>query len=176
MTPTVHQPLFIVSGASCAGKTTVCELLFQRERDYIVMESDILWDERYNTPSDGYCDYRIRWMNLCAAISQIGMPVVLCGCAMPEQIEPLPQRALFTDVHYLAVVCDDETMLHRATVGRGVTDESWINSSLHFNRWLRENGANHTPSFRIVDTSRLTPEEGAALVDKWIHEKLNEQS
>ena len=42
MTPDKKLPLFVVTGASCAGKTTACEILFHREKDYIVMESDIL--------------------------------------------------------------------------------------------------------------------------------------
>lgn len=44
MKPTVKQPLFIVTGASGVGKTTLCEELFRREKDYIVMESDIIWN------------------------------------------------------------------------------------------------------------------------------------
>ena len=45
MRPTKKLPLFVVSGASGVGKSTLCEILFQREREYIVLESDILWHE-----------------------------------------------------------------------------------------------------------------------------------
>lgn len=48
MIPTRKNKLFIISGASCVGKSTACEVLFKKEKDYIVMESDLLWDERYN--------------------------------------------------------------------------------------------------------------------------------
>lgn len=54
MKPTRKLPLFIISGASGVGKSTLSELLFQRERDYIVLESDIIWNEFYNTPEDNY--------------------------------------------------------------------------------------------------------------------------
>ena len=50
MEPNKKLPLFIVSGASGVGKTTMCEILFRRETKYIVMESDILWKEEFNTP------------------------------------------------------------------------------------------------------------------------------
>lgn len=172
MEPTRKQPLFIVSGASGIGKTTACELLFHREKDYVVLESDILWNDMYNTPENKYRTYRRMWLNLCAGVSQIGMPCVLCGCCMPDQIEYLPERALFTQVYYLAVVGSDECMRRRLTQGRGVTDEKWIESSMHFNRWLRENGRTASPSIEIVDATALTPEETSERIEKWIREKM----
>ena len=42
MTPTKKLPLFLVSGASCVGKTSLCEELFRSETDYIVLESDLI--------------------------------------------------------------------------------------------------------------------------------------
>ena len=54
MKPTVKQSLFIVTGASGVGKTTFCEELFRKEKDYIVMESDIIWNDFYDTPENNY--------------------------------------------------------------------------------------------------------------------------
>lgn len=34
---TKKQPLFIVTGASCVGKSTLCNELFINEKEYIVM-------------------------------------------------------------------------------------------------------------------------------------------
>ena len=70
MTPTKKQPLFIVSGASGVGKSTLCEVLFREESRYIVLESDIIWNEIYNTPQDDYRAYRQVQMRLCANIAQ----------------------------------------------------------------------------------------------------------
>ena len=70
MEPTKKLPLFLVTGASCVGKSTMCQLLFEKEEQYLVLESDILWEERYNTPQDNYAAYRSLWMTLCANVSQ----------------------------------------------------------------------------------------------------------
>lgn len=35
MTPTRKLPLFLVSGASCVGKSSLCEVLFRREQDFL---------------------------------------------------------------------------------------------------------------------------------------------
>lgn len=172
MTPDKKLPLFVVTGASCAGKSTACEILFHREKEYIVMESDILWNTFYDTPQDGYDLYRHTWMELCANISQCGLPCVLCGCGTPEQFEPRSERALFSDIHYLAVVCDDATMLHRLD-SRGAADEGWRNSSLQFNRWLRENAGISVPPITVLDTSALTPGQAGDAIDRWIHSKLS---
>lgn len=196
MNPTNRQPLFIITGASCAGKSTVCEVLFQRENfqrensqqensrqkntrpenvppdnDYIVMESDLLWHAVYDTPQDNYCAYRRLWMRVAANISQIGKPVVLCGYAVPEQFENQPERELFTQIHYLAVVCDDERMRERLC-RRQVADESWIESSLSFNAWLKDNARRTEPEITLLDTSDLTPQAAADILDGWIREKI----
>jgi hypothetical protein len=96
MEPTKRNKLFVISGASCIGKSSACKILFKNEKDYIVMESDLLWPKIYNTPEDNYRSYRELWMRICGNISQIGMPVVLCGCATPEQFEVCDARKYFT--------------------------------------------------------------------------------
>jgi len=172
MKPTKRLPLFLVTGASCVGKTTACELLFQREKDYIVLEGDILWNDVYNTPENDYRALRTVSMRLCANIAQAGKPVVLCGCTTPKQHEPLPERALFTELHYLAIVCDDDTMTKRLKRGRKIKDKAHLDSSLHFNRWLKENAAATAPPMRLLDNTHLTPEETAQEIDAWIRARL----
>ena len=172
MRPTRKMPLFIVSGASGVGKSAACEWLFHREKDYIVLESDIWWTERFNTPNDNYREYRDRWMRLCASVSQIGLPCVLCGCATPEQFEGLDARELFSEIHYLAVVCDDAALEDRLRRGRGVDDEAWIASSLDFNRWLRAHAARTSPAMALVDNTALPAGETALRIDAWIRERL----
>lgn len=172
MTPTRKQPLFLVSGASCVGKTTLCELLFQQETDYIVLESDLLWEDRYNTPEDNYCAFRRLWMRICANVAQIGKPVVLCGCALPEQFEDQPERALFQEIHYLAAVCDEDALLRRAKEGRGVEEEGWLKSSVDFNRWLKEHASETVPAVTLLDTTHLTPQQAADQADAWIRGHL----
>src|SRR5215472_9131018 len=51
-------PLFIVTGASGSGKSTVGLALVRRLRECVVMETDILWRPEFDTPQDGYRTYR----------------------------------------------------------------------------------------------------------------------
>lgn len=172
MKPTNKQPLFIITGASCVGKSTLCEQLFLHEKDYIVMESDLLWNDMYNTPEDDYCAYRRLWMRMCANISQIGKPVVLCGCAVPKQFENQPEREMFSDIYYLAAVCEDEVLEDRMRNGRKVDEEGWIKSSLDFNNWLKQNADKTSPRITLLDTTSLSPLQAAGIADSWILEKI----
>jgi len=173
MTPTKKLPLFIISGASGVGKSTLCKELFRRESRYIVLESDILWNDIYNTPEDDYRAYRRVQLRLCANIAQAGLPVALCGCAVPKQFESLPERKLFTQIHYLAVVSDDDALEQKLKKGRGIHDKAWIASSLDFNRWLKENG--EANGMVPLNNTYLTPQEGAQAADEWICGMLAEQ-
>lgn len=175
MKPTKKLPLFVITGASCAGKSTTCELLFKEEADYIVMESDLIWNNIYNTPEDGYAAYRELWLRVCANIAQIGKPVVLCGCAVPEQFEGTEERSLFSGIHYIAVVCSNEELLQRMKTGRGVTDENWIKSSVDFNQWLITNGGSITPKIVLLDTTEKTPQQAAKELHSLIVERINNE-
>ena len=168
MIPTVKQNLYIVTGASGVGKTRTCEILFRREKEYIVLNSDILWENRFNTPSDNYRAFRERWMRLAAAIAQIGLPVVLEGSGLPDHYMNLPERDLFIEIRFLALVCSNEELESRMRQGRGITDEAWIESSVSFNTWLIDHAAETSPPITRLDTTELTLEEAARKVDQWI--------
>ena len=134
MTPTRKLPLFLVSGASCVGKSSLCEVLFRREQDFLVLESDLLWRKEFDTP----------------------------------------ERALFSSTHYLAAVCSDLAMRRRLTL-RGVTDPARIESSMRFNRWLRENGETTEPGMTLLDTTELTIEETARKAEGWVRTRLQQR-
>ena len=56
--PFTRLPLFFLSGASCSGKSTAASLLFERQKEYITMECDILWGAHFDTPEDDYAAFR----------------------------------------------------------------------------------------------------------------------
>ena len=125
-------------------------------------------DPEFNTPEDNYRRFRELWMTMCANISQSGLPVVLCGCGIPEQFEVCEARKYFTDLHYLALVCDTEALETRMRKGRGIADEGWIQSSVSFNEWLKKNAQNTSPAITLINTTNLTPEETAGKAEEWI--------
>ncbi len=172
MNPTKKLPLFVVTGASGVGKSSACEVLFQNEKDYIVIENDLFWNKVYMTPENNYRPYRELSLRVCANISQAGLPVVLCCAAMPEQLEVCRERGYFTKIHYLAVVCDDNVLEERMRSGREITDTDWIQGSKDFNGWFKNRDKTVKPEITLLDNSELTPEEAAEIIDKWIRRKM----
>jgi len=172
MQSTKKMPLFIITGASGVGKSTISEILFRKEEKYIVLESDLLWNDIYNTPENDYREYRKMWLKICASISQIGMPVVLCGCVTPKQFEYIEERTYFSEIYYLAIVCNENSLVSRMKNGRHIMDQTWINDSIAFNEWLKENYYLTNPKIRILDNTDFTLEETADIVDQWICERL----
>ena len=77
--PFLRQRLFVITGASGAGKTAVCRELAPRMRNRCAaLESDILWGLVPASNEDGYRSYRNVWLRLAKNIDQAGLPVILC--------------------------------------------------------------------------------------------------
>jgi adenylate kinase family enzyme len=168
-----RMSLFIITGASGVGKSAVATQLFQKEKDYIVMESDILWDDTYNVPENNYREYRELWLRMCKNIAQIGKPVVLCGCSVPEQFENCLERRYFSEIHYIAIVCDEDVLYKRLTEYRGYEDQQYVKGSISFNTWIKENADKTQPSMQLLDNSHLTVDETAKIVEDWIYGYIN---
>ena len=166
-TPFRRLPLFLITGASCAGKSALTRELFLHNDRVAAMESDILWDEKWRETGDNFRAYRAMWLRVCQNISHAGKPVVLCGCCEPSQFAGQPEAALFSGLHYLAVVCRDEVLKERMD-RRHIMNPAVRKENLAFNRWFWENHNQTNPPVTLLDTSALSPGEAAAAAGRWI--------
>jgi len=171
----VRLPLFLVTGASGAGKTAVGLRLGERLPECVALESDILWRPEFNTPDDNYAAYRDLWLRVAKNVHQAGRPVVLCGSAVPEQFELRPERRYFADLHYLALVCRERVLAERLRARpawRGVGGDAFVERMVEFNRWLMDNVAATRPPMTLLDTSDLGVEDTAERVAAWVRTRL----
>ncbi|NYJ36276.1 AAA family ATPase [Nocardiopsis aegyptia] len=169
--PFLRRPLYCVSGPSGTGKSTIAGLLLERLRDrFVVLEQDLLWVGGLRDPADEHRLFRSTWLRTAAMVQQNGRPVVLCGTVVPPEFEPLPERALFTDVHYLALTCDPGVLaarLRARPAWRG-WDEERIAETLDFADWVAEEADHLTPPLTLVDTTTAGPADTAAEVAAWV--------
>lgn len=172
----VRLPLFVVTGASGAGKTATCLGLTSRlATECVVLESDILWGPEFDTSGDNGRRYRDLWLRMAKNISQAGRPVVLCGTSVPAQFEDSLERRYFAAVHYLALVCDDPALARRLRARpawRRSSGPEFVERMLQFNRWLKENAAQTVPPMTLLDTTDLAVEDTVERAARWVRGHL----
>ncbi len=173
--PFLRLPLLVVSGASGAGKTAVCQRLLGRVTRAVLLDMDILWRPEFNRPDTHYGDFFDTWLRMCKNISQSGRSVALfgAGAGVPENIEPCVERRYFSQVHYLALVCSDEALterLRQRPAWRGTREPAYIEEHMRFNRWFK--AYQGQPPIDLLDTTNTPIEETAQQVAAWIEEKL----
>src|SRR5450631_2943442 len=137
--PFLQQPLFIITGPSGAGKTALClELAPLLRNRFVVLESDILWGTFSDTPENEHRAYHNMWLRMAKNIGQSGLPIILCGTVLPDQIEPCEERRYFSTIHYLSLICDDADLINRLKQRpswRGASNPIFLREMLHFNHW-----------------------------------------
>ncbi len=167
----IQLPLFILSGASGTGKSTICRTLAGYTKEVVVMESDILWRRELEQPKADLRKYRETWLRVCKNISQSGKPVILCGSEIPANLEGCVERRYFSEIYYLALICEDDILdsrLRSRPTWRGFTDEL-INEHISFNRWFKSNAYKTNPPITLLDTSNLTIDKSVEEVARWIN-------
>jgi hypothetical protein len=167
--PTVSPlALFQVTGASAAGKSRVCRDLPAALPECVVLDQDILlsglpWEQ-----------HRRNWLRVAMNIHQGARPCVLIATQLPEHYEPLPERAWFSEIHYVALVCDSrqiaERLQRRHSWRRGTHQQ--IARMQEFNEWLKAHGPSTCPPMTLIDTSDTDPAQTVSAVAAWVRARL----
>ena len=170
--PFVRRPLFVLTGASGAGKTAVSHHLTRQTSQAVVLDGDILWLEAFYAP-EKWPDFFNLWLRVAKNIGQAGKPVLLAGAGLgvPDNLQSCEERRYFGDIYYLALVCDDDELarrLHARPAWRESGGEAFVASQLAFNQWFK---ATATPTMKLLDTTRATVAETAVSVHHWLVEQ-----
>ncbi|TVT59090.1 AAA family ATPase [Amycolatopsis rhizosphaerae] len=169
--PFHRLPLYALTGPSGAGKSTVGSRLVSRlAGEVVVLEQDVLWTAGLRDDVDGHPAFRATWLRMAAMIHQNGVPVLLCGTVVPPEFERLPERALFSEIRYLALVAEPEALAERLR-GRPAWrgwDEARIVETLAFNDWLRRDAAALDPPVSLFDTTGASLDASVERVVTWV--------
>jgi hypothetical protein len=160
-------PLFVVTGASGSGKTTVLPHLVAALPECVVFDVDWLIDSfEMASESVSWGALRDAWLAVAHGIAQGGRYTVLLGPFMPDQLEPLAARRWVGDIHFAVLDCDDDVRRQRLEA-RPPWRERAVEHHVGFAAHLRR-----TISTRFTTDS--TPADTAALVAGRVRETLRQ--
>ncbi|HZO92021.1 MAG TPA: hypothetical protein VFB38_27130 [Chthonomonadaceae bacterium] len=160
-------PLFIVTGASGAGKTAVVRELRRLLPEWEIFETDVIWGADWQ-------QVRNNWLRIAHSIAQSGRPTLLCGMMLPEDIDRCDHRPFFRQVYYLNLHCDDPTRaarLRARPAWRGCT-EAFLAEQQQFAHWLLEHAETaFDPPLRTLDTTQTPVSAVACQIRDWALER-----
>jgi predicted kinase len=159
-------PLFMVTGASGTGKSTITGPLRRLLPGCLVLESDVT----LHVAALGWETWRNTWLQLAHAAALGGQVTVLTGTLTPDQVERLPARKLIGPVHFALLDCPDGVLaarLRARPAWRNSSSPEIVRQNQEFAAWLR---ARVSPVF---DTSAASAEEVARGVAGWVQEKIS---
>jgi predicted ABC-type ATPase len=164
------KPLFVITGASGSGKTTVTGPLARRlQGRCVTFDVDWLLDPAGELSGDQpirWPAFRDAWLTVAHGVAQSGMPTVLLGPFIPEHLDGLRARRWVGDIHFLVLDCPDDLRRERIRA-RPPWRSRDLEEQAEFGRWLRRNLA------EAVDTSHGTPGDAAAAIAAWVTGRMN---
>jgi gluconate kinase len=158
-------PLFVVTGASGTGKSTVTAPLRRQLPDCEVFETDALLP----VAALGLDAYRGTWLRLAHDIALNGRVTVLTGSLLPSQLESLPGRKLIGPIRFCTLDCPDAVIAERLgsrPSWRFTSKETEVAEHQRFAAWLR------THIQPCYDTSLLSPAETAGHIATWVRQNV----
>jgi predicted kinase/ribosomal protein S27AE len=158
-------PLFVLTGASGTGKSTITGPLRSLLPRCLVVETDVI----LHVAALGWDNWRNTWLQLAHAVALGGQVTVLTGSLTPDQLERLPARKLIGPIHFALLDCPDDVLADRLRARPAWRDSSTpakVAEHQRFAAWLR---ARVTPAF---DTSTASEGEVAGRVAAWVQALL----
>lgn len=162
------MPLFILTGASGTGKTTMIHELRRLMPDYVIFDNvDIKPFLRSDQARTNKPQLHNIWLRVARSIADNGRRTIICGRMLPQDIEQCEDYSYFSQVYYLILHCDDRTRELRLRARKGMTADK-IQSNKSLAQWHIENANKSKPPMPIIDTSKSTVTKGAEQIKEWI--------
>ena len=163
-------PIFLITGASGSGKTTIIpELYKQCPEHIIIIDMDSLF-----TPLNGNWEViKNVWIYTANELALNNKIVILNGIFTPMDFEQVDLKNNFKP-YFIGLYCNDKERERRLNL-RNWSDEL-INFNIDFNKWLIDNAdKDFNPKMTLIDTSNIPPSMVALKVKEIIDKFLSEE-
>ncbi|WP_054940525.1 AAA family ATPase [Paenibacillus ihuae] len=170
-------PLFIITGASGVGKTTVMHELRRILPDFVVFSTD---HDNFGTTADKL-EYQDRYnllLHFANAVAKSGRGTIICGTFMTWDAEKCDTYDNFSEICFINLHCDDETRRERlqSREDKALWTEDMLKQHEQFAQWLLDHAdTDYNPPMPIIDTSSTSPAQVAEQIKSYILQKWNER-
>ena len=167
------QPLFVITGAAGAGKTTAGLMVAREETRVIVIDGDVI---ARGSTSAAVRDYDAYWHHVISIAEQIAannVAPLIAGLCRPEQILANDLTG-FSHLALVALTCSPEVRHSRAESRAG--ENEWntpLEEHNEIDRTLRDYQIPPPHTMTIIDTSEITTHEVGRRVLNWLNSELS---
>ena len=172
--PDVKLPLFFLTGCSGIGKTTIAHELMFATSDIVVLDADFFYNIMPHETQEDYLQQIEKLEDLSKDIMQAGKPVLWAMAGNLDKLNKVYNRRFFSGVYCLALVCEEETLVHRMKDGRNIWDEAWIGDSIQYNQYFKTHTNLQDMPFEVCDTEGKTVFEVVEEVQNWVAKKITQ--
>ncbi|CAG9622754.1 AAA family ATPase [Sutcliffiella rhizosphaerae] len=156
-------PLFIVTGSSGSGKTYVIPELRKVLPDFDIFDID-------NLRECGITDQTQIlnvWLRVARNVAESGRMTIICGTAMPWDVEKALDYSYFNHVYYLNLHCSEE--VRETRLRERDWPENMIQDYKNFAQKLLEIADKEfSPSLQTIDTTETNVTDVASQIKEWI--------
>lgn len=160
-------PLYIITGCSGVGKTTVAMELLHRDKEFIILDADY-FQFMPSATSEDWAAHIERMQDISADIMQNGRPVVWTQAGCIDRLYDTYNSRFFSDIKCLALTCDPKELRRRMIEGRNITSEEWLISSNEYNNYFTTHDRIGEVKYEKLDITLMSIEEIADYVTQWV--------
>jgi gluconate kinase len=170
-------PLFIVTGASGVGKTTVMKSLRKLMPEFAVFSTD---NDNFGSTA-AKLEYQDRYnllLHFAYKIAESGRGTIICGTFMPWDIQKCDTVHNFSEVCFINLHCDDATRNSRLRnrEDKAMWSDEMLEQHKEFAQWLLDHAETHyTPPMPTIDTTCTPPAKVAEQIKGYIMLKWNKK-
>ena len=161
-------PIFFLTGCSGVGKTTTAIELQKMTDEYVIIDVDWLRNIAWPQNDEEENDLIEQVYSVSKNISQSKKPVVWTMAGGIDRLNHTYGKRFFSEIKVLALTTEPEVLKKRMAEGRGIDDETWIQSSIDYNNYFRTHNYLGDTEFDTLDCTNATPKEVAMKVLEWL--------
>lgn len=161
-------PIFFLTGCSGVGKTTTAIELQKMTDEYVIIDVDWLRNIAWPQNDEEENDLIEQVYSVSKNISQSKKPVVWTMAGGIDRLHHTYGKRFFSEIKVLALTTEPEVLKKRMAEGRGIDDETWIQSSIDYNNYFRTHNYLGDTEFDTLDCTNTTPKEVAMKVLEWL--------